>query len=999
MRMTPLRSSEPEQARPGDHDREANGWRVERKLATVLFADLVGSTALVAESDPEVARRRVTQFFELVSGNIAAHGGTVEKFAGDAVMAAFGVPRAHEDDGERALRAALEIQAAVGDLGVRCRIGIEAGEVVIGDVDATFATGQAVNAAARLQQVAEPDEILVGAAAHRLAAHAVEFESVGKRDLDGFAAPVQVWRALAASGRNGRPVGVHSVPIVGREAELELLRNTFERTVRDRRAHLATIYGEPGVGKSRLAREFLAGLEGATVLTGRSLPYGQGITYWPLAEMVKAWAGIADDDPSDVAREKLAESCEDEAVADLLGLALGLLEALGTDRSQQEIAWAAHEWAEQLAAAQPLVLSFEDIHWAEEPLLRLIEHLAGSVRDAPVFILCLARPDLLETFPGWGGGRVRGVTIELGALHRREAEQLVDALRPDLTLSPDQRHEVLDKTEGNPLFLEEMVRLFAEGVDGEVSIPDTVQSLIAARIDALPRAAKLVLQHAAVIGRVFWRGALAPVSEKVEDVDLVLEELLRRDFLLSEPRSSITGDEAFRFKHILIREIAYAGIAKADRAELHAAFAAWLHGRGVEELVEIRAYHLDRAVTLLGELDGKAPDDLVHETASALEAAGMRALAREANRSARELLLRAVELEPTLERRFQTARAAWGMDDIPAVAVEMERVRDEARRAGDRRIEGHAIIALGEVTAFRDSDIQGSRRLLEEGLGLLEPDDFIGRFDALRQLSALGRWVGDEAKSLRYAQEAFSAARRAGRKDLMSSAANSVASSYLWAFELDRAQAAAGEALRLSEETGGIVPRGHALGTLGQVEEFRGNADEAIRMYETSIALFVEAGAVLDQGGKLNHVAELVMDGGDLHRAERLAREAIRLLKPLGDRGHLCESQRILAQILLKRGNIEEAERYALDGLETVGPHDITSLATTKMALGLVRAAQGRDAEAEELLREAVGISVSAPAWVSTLTITHLKQFLESRDRHEEAAELEVPNLTAVHAL
>jgi class 3 adenylate cyclase/tetratricopeptide (TPR) repeat protein len=959
---------------------------IERKLATVLFVDLVGSTELVAESDPEVARRRVTQFFELVSGSIAAHGGIVEKFAGDAVMAAFGVPRAHEDDAERALRAALEIQGAVGELGVECRIGIEAGEVVIADADSTFATGQAVNAAARLQQVAAPNEILVGSTAHRLAGHTVDFESAGKHDLDGFAEPVEVWRALIAYGRNGRPVGALSVPIVGREAELELLQNTFERTVRDRRAHLVTIYGEPGVGKSRLAREFVAGLDGAMALKGRSLPYGQGITYWPLAEMVKAWAGIADDDHADVAREKLVESCEDEAVADLLALALGLLEAPETDRSQQEIAWAAREWAEQLAANQPLVLNFEDVHWAEEPLLRLIEHLAASVRDAPLLILCLARPELIETFPTWGGGRVRGVTIELGALNRHDAEELVDALLAGLTLPPEQRREVLDKTEGNPLFVEEMVRLLAEGTDGELPIPDTVQTLIAARIDGLPHAAKLVLQHAAVIGRVFWRSALAPVSEKVEDVDLVLEELVRRDFLVPEPRSSITGEEAFRFKHILIREIAYAGVGKADRAELHAAFAAWLHGRGVEELVEIRAYHLDRAVTLLGELDGKAPDALVHETASALEVAGVRAVAREANRAGRKLLLRAVELEPTLERRFQAARAAWRLDDIPAVAVEMERVRAEARGAGDRRIEGRAIIALGEVTAFRDSDLLVARKLIEEGLSLLEPDDLIGRFDALKQLSAFGLWVGNQEKSLWYAQEAFAVARRAGRKDLMGWAAKSLASAYLWASNLDRAEEAAAEALRLAEETGGIVPRGHALSMLGQVEEFRGNADAAAGMYQTSIALFAEAGAVLDQGAKLNHLAELVMHGGDDERAEELVREAIRLLKPLGDRGYLCESQRLLAEILVKRGNVEEAERYAREALDTVGPQDVTSLATTKMALGLVRAAQGRDGEAELLLREAVDAAAVAPGWIRGLVARRLAEFLDAQGRRDDAA-------------
>jgi class 3 adenylate cyclase/tetratricopeptide (TPR) repeat protein len=983
---------------PRDADPDAHTWGVERKLAAVLFVDLVGSTALVAGSDPEVVRRRVTQFFDLVSGSIAAYGGTVEKFAGDAVMAAFGIPRAHEDDAERALRAALEIRAAVSELGLECRLGIDAGEIVTGGLDSTFATGQAVNAAARLEQLAEPNEILVGPGAHRLALHAVEFESVGRRSLDGFAEPVEVWRAVAAARRDGRPVGALSVPLVGRGAELELLRNTFERTVRDGRPHLVTIYGEPGVGKSRLVREFLAGLEGPTVLTGRSLPYGEGITYWPLAEMVKTWAGIADDDPAGEAREKLVSFCEDEAVADLLALTVGVLEAVETDRSQQEIAWAAGEWAEQLAAAQPLVLAFEDIHWAEEPLLRLIKHLASPVRDAPLLILCLARPELLEVFPGWGGGRVRGGTLELGALARDEAEQLVDALVADLALPRDVRLDVLDKTEGNPLFLEETVRMLAEGSDGQVPIPDSVQALIAARIDGLPRAAKLVLQHASVIGRVFWRSALTKVSEQVEDVDGVLEELLRRDFLLPEARSSITGEDAFRFKHILIREIAYAGIAKSDRAELHAAFAAWLHGRGVEELVEIRAYHLDRAVTLLGELDGTAPESLVRETASALEAAGLRVLAREANRSARNLLVRAVELEPTLERRYQAARAAWRLDDIPAVAVEMERVRADAHEAGDRRLEGRALIALGEVTVFRDSDSPGSRQLIEDGLALLETDDFIGRFDALRQLSSLARWTGDRAGSRRYAKQALDAACAVGRKDLMSWASNELANAFLWAFELDAAEELANDAARLADESGGIVSRGRALHTLAHVAEVRGDPDEAARLYEDAMGLFVEAGAALDQGRNLNHQAELVMGRGDYDRAQRLAREAVRMLEPLGDRGYLCESQRILAETLVRQGKLAEAERYALAAVETVGPQDVTSLSTTRMALGLVRAAQGRDDEAEALLREAVDRSDLAPGWIQALTARRLAEFLESRGRHAEAAGLDARMKIPAHA-
>jgi class 3 adenylate cyclase/tetratricopeptide (TPR) repeat protein len=963
---------------------------VERKLASVLFVDLVGSTALVAGSDPEVARRRVTQFFELVSGIIDAHGGTVERFAGDAVMAAFGVPRAHEDDAERALRAAIEIREGVAELGLACRIGVEAGEIVSDGTDTTFATGQAVNTAARLQQLAEANEIMVGPGAHRLAASAAELEPGGLRRLKGFSQPVPVWRVVSMSDFGRRIVGSRVTPLVGREVELALLRNTFERTVRDCRAHLVTIYGEPGVGKSRLARDFASTLEDATVFVGRSLPYGEGITYWPLAEMVKASAGIVDDDPSDRARDKLRGICREEAVADLLALACGLVEGRGIDYGGQEIAWAAREWAEGLAACRPLVLGFEDAHWAEEPLLQLIEHLASRVRDARVLILCLARPELLDVYPGWGGGRVRGATMELGALTDEDADELVAALLVDAELPPELRREVLEKTEGNPLYVEETVRMLTEGAGRQVAIPDNVQALIAARVDGLPRAARNVLRRAAVIGRIFWRGAVADGSSDIDDLDGVFETLLLQDFILPEPRSSISGEEAFRFKHILTREIAYSGLTKSARAELHAAFAAWLRERGVEDLVEIRAHHLDRAAALLAELEGSAPPELAHETAAALQTAGERALAREANRAGRQLLLRAVELEPTLERRYQAARAAWRLDDIPAVVVEMECVRDDARAAENGAIEGRALLALGQVIAFRDSDATRSRELVEEGLALLEPDDVIGRLDGLRQLSTLAKWVGDRKGSRRFAHQAFDAAETTGRHDLMAWAANGLASSYLAEHDVDRAEELANKAFRLAEESGAIVPRGQALHVLGHVAELREDAEDAVELYEQAIALFAEAGAALDHARNLNFLGELVMRMGDPERGEQLTREAIGMLKPLGDRGYLCESQRILAEALVRQGRIDEGERYALEAIETVGPQDVMSLATTRMALGVVRAAQGRDEEAEKLLREAVERAVDvAPGFVQALSIDRLAQFLRTRGRDGEAAELD----------
>jgi len=392
---------------------------MERKLATVLFVDLVDHTDLVTGADPEVVRRRITTFFEGVARCIETHGGTVEKFAGDAVMAAFGIPQAHEDDAERAVRAALAIIDHVRELALEARIGVEAGEVVVDEADSTFATGEAVNMAARLQQAARPGEILIGEAAHRLTRTTIEAESAGPLELRGFREPVAAFRPVCVSDRRHSVANI-AAPFVGRDAELDLLHNTLQRTIRDRRPHVFTVYGDPGVGKSRLVREFLAGAETVTILSGRALPYGEGVTYWPLAEMVKSAAGISDDDPIETAREKLLECCGEEAIAELLGLASGVLESVEDERGQPEIAWAAREFVDELADVQPLVLVFEDIHWAEEPLLELIDHLAQWVRERALLIVCLARPELLDVRPGWGGGRVRSTAIELEPLPREE---------------------------------------------------------------------------------------------------------------------------------------------------------------------------------------------------------------------------------------------------------------------------------------------------------------------------------------------------------------------------------------------------------------------------------------------------------------------------------------------------------------------------------------------------------------------------------------------------
>jgi predicted ATPase/class 3 adenylate cyclase len=958
---------------------------MERKLATVLFVDLVGSTELVSGADPEVVRRRVTRFFDDVTHCVTTHGGIVEKFAGDAVLAGFGVAQAHEDDAERAIRAGLGILEAIERLGLQARVGIESGEVVVDSTESTFATGEAVNLAARLQQAADPGEILIGPGAHSLAGGQIETETVDPVDVKGRRHPLLAWRVVCASDR-GQTLHVPAVtPLVGRIEELELLANTFERTVRDRRAHVVTIYGEPGVGKSRLAREFVGVLEGATVLGGRCLPYGEGITYWPLAEMVKSAAGISDDDPVKEAMEKLRKTCEDEAVADLLGLAAGVLEAVEADRSGQEIAWAAREWADQLADVQPLVLVFEDIHWAEDPLFELVEHLATWVRESPLLIICLARPELVDVRPGWGGGRMRAAAIELEALHEADSEQLIDALAADTRLSAEARRALREKTEGNPLFVEETMRMLAEHGDDDLSasrIPDTLQALIAARIDQLPSEHKALLHRAAVIGRIFWHGAIAHSCPE-SDVDVLLDDLILRNFLLAEPRSTIIGERAFRFKHMLIREVAYTGLTKAERAQLHARFAEWLGERAGDELLEIRAYHLDHATQLLAELDGAPPADLARETAAALEEAGRRALAREANRSGRKLLLRSVELEPTLLRRYHAARAAWRLSDLPAVSIEMERVLTGARQAGDTEIEGKALTALAEVALLREANVPKATELIDAALDVL-PD--MGRFTALGVRSRIAWFVGDFQTQESASDEALEIARRLERKDLEAEALNSLAAVYKHQWRLDEAEEMLDRGLGLAEESGSIGARAQALESLGALYLDRREPARAMPLLEEARSLFSEIGESWMLGRTMNTLAWAAEQQGDLRLSERLLREAIGVLKRLEDRGTLCESQRALAEVLVRKGSIDEAERLALEALETVGEHDLSSRATTSMTMALVRAAQGRDDEAEALLDESLAMIEPTDfrgleAWI----ISRLEEYLRERGRDEEA--------------
>jgi len=964
---------------------------MERKLATVLFADLVGSTQLLDGQDPEITRRRVTSFFDGVQRCIETHGGTVEKFAGDAVMAAFGIPIAHEDDADRAVRAGLGILDHVSDLGLEARVGIEAGEVVVDETDSTFATGEAVNVAARLQQAAAPGEILMGESAHRLTVGRIEAESAGPLELRGFRNPIAAYRAIAV--RDGQPHAKVSAPFVGRLSELDLLENTLARTIRDRRPHVFTVYGEPGVGKSRLIREFLAGVEGTTILSGRALPYGEGVTYWPLAEMVKSAAGITDDDPMETAKQKLIECCGDEAIAELLGLASGVMEAVEGERGAPEIAWAAREFADELADVQPLIMVFEDIHWAEEPLLELIDHLAQWVRERALLILCLARPELLDVRPGWGGGRVRSTAIELEPLGRNDSEALADALLEEHQVSGNIRARLLDKAEGNPLFVEETVRMLLEqGADGGDRIPDSLQAMIGARIDRLPAGAKIVLQRGSVIGRTFWAGAIDHLSPEydADELEDLLDDLLLRDLVTREERSTIGGEAAYRFKHVLIREVAYGGLSKSGRAEYHTRFAEWLREKADKEVIEIRAYHLDQACLLYAELDGHPPEELARTAAKALASAGKRALALESNLSARKLLLRSVELESTLGRRFLAARAAWQLGDLPVVRDEMTVLVAEAAAEGDRAIQSRALTALSEVAASLDGELVRAAELADEALAVVEADDHDGRFRALDRRARVARWAGREAEAEEYLQQALEAARAAARKDHEARAALQLAGIYVGRMEEDKAAPLIDRALALAEESGSIVARASAAQSKGGLHRVRRQYEEAEGWLTKALDLYRETASVPEIAWTSRQLAQVAWETGNPVKAEKLFRESIRLLAPMKERGTLCESQRLLSQLLLAEGRIDEAEKFALAAGETVSAEDVTSRATTRVALAQVRAAQGRYEEADTLFAEAAEIiGTSEHCRILLDVLPPYADFLRGLERDAEAAELE----------
>jgi class 3 adenylate cyclase len=639
----------------------------ERKLATVVFADLVGSTALAGEQDPERTRLILNRFYDAMSEEVERCGGTVEKFAGDAVMAAFGAPAALEDHAERALHAALAMQRRLTELfgdQLQLRIGVNTGDVIVGRPreGSSFVTGDAVNVAARLEQAAAPGDILAGERTVAAAAGAFEFGDPATIEAKGKPAGVvsrRVMRALSLM----RPRGVRGLPsvFVGREAEFGELRSLYQRVVTDAEPHLVSILGDAGVGKTRLTREFWGWLGTQTPepmrRTGRTLSYGQGTTYWPMGEVLKEHFGISESDQP----EAIVAGLEDRPY---LGLTLGI--APGEDvhplvaRERLHDAWV--EFLGDLVANRPVVMLLEDMHWAEDDLCDLVDTLVAQV-SGPLLVLATARPEMVDRRPSWGGTWRRTSAMRLEALPTADTGRLLGELLGAEVPNPI-RDLIVGRAEGNPFFVEELVgTLIDRGVMardngtwsfGELppgfTVPDSVQAVLAARIDLLPAAEKAALQAASVIGRTFWTG---PVYELVagESPDIgVLEE---RDFVRRRPGSTLAGEREYVIKHALTREVAYATLPKARRARLHAAFAEWLESRAEErdELAPLVAHHFSQAVRpedrdLAWEGEGDVADRLRERAVTWSRRAAELAVGRYEIDEGLSLLRQAVALEP-----------------------------------------------------------------------------------------------------------------------------------------------------------------------------------------------------------------------------------------------------------------------------------------------------------------------------------------------------------------
>jgi class 3 adenylate cyclase/tetratricopeptide (TPR) repeat protein len=1010
----------------------------ERKLVTVLFADIVGSTEMGLSHDPEVVRASLGEAFESASEILRAHGGTVEKFIGDAVMAVFGVPAAHDDDPDRAVRAAFALRDrltsadTVDRPALRVRIGVNTGEAVAGSGETAqfLVTGPAVNAAARLQQAAAPGEIVVGDLTRKLTAGGVTYGAVREVDAKGIGR-IAAWPAASVVGdvpeqHRGLP-GLRA-PLIGRDHELRTLMQAYEGVAKDGRPHLLTVYGPAGAGKSRLTAEFFGAIGSDRVRAGRCLPYGEGITYYAVQLIVRADAGIGIADPRDVAiaklrraaRESFGDDVEDaDAVAKRVSVLAGIeraeeaLPEVQPDQLREELAFGLRRYLERRAASSPLVLVFEDVHWAEPGLLALIEDLAEWAR-APLLLLCLARPDFRELRPTWGSAAANATAITLSPLSSDDTRRLIGALLAIDDLPEQVRSDVVTRAEGNPLYVEEFLRMLMESGriekrDGRwvadasiatVEVPPTLQGLIAARLDRVAPEVKAVLQRASLAGRLFSTDALTALGDGAVPDAGPLRDAIRRDLLVEADERALGSGRVFRFKHVLIRDVAYSTVPKAERSRLHDRYGRWLEaslGDRRHEIADIVAFHAEQAFLLARELRPSAAADL-----------GRRAL---------DLLLEA-------------ARNAYERVDMHAALNLYRRARSVGESIGATSSESAE--AAGRIVLTQDQLATARPRVAEvdEAIGLARvaaPNPVLAELLVLR---AKLTWVEVGPEAVRpILHEALEAARQTGDADLIADvmfadAFNRYNSNEIG--EMYRLLREAHEHVKLTgSKRGGLI-----LFWLGGTAVFRGDltaasgfVDEAIAAlpYKSKFFRAIEHDArsrrALNQGDDVAALAEarianalyrevgqpsfiavsdwiigeaMIALGDDAGARDALT-EAADLFTRRGQRGQIPEVRARLARALVHLGDIAAAREHAEAARAIAMPRDVESRFIAAVALAEVLEADHDLPAADALFREAIAImEPSGIGYRLAETREHYARFLLRHGRVDEArAELE----------
>ena len=963
-----------------------------RRVVTIVFADVTGSTSLGERLDPEAMRRVMGRYFDEMAAVIERHGGTVEKFIGDAVMAVFGIPRLHEDDALRAVRAADGMRDALTAMnedlerdygvGLSARIGVNTGEVVAGDPTAgqRLVTGDAVNVAARLEQAAEPGQALLGDSTFRLVKDAVEVEAVAPLQLKGKAEAVPAFRLLAVREDTAGHERHLDSPMVGRGKELEMLERALERVVAERTSHLFTLLGPAGVGKSRLVGEFLAGpASTAAILRGRCLSYGEGITFYPLAEVVQQAAGVERSDDVATARGKLTRIAAGADDAErIVTLVAGLL-AWGEPVAAEEASWGVRKLLEHLARDRPVALVFDDIHWAEPAFLDLVEHLADWTRDAALLLLCVARPELLEIRPGWAGGKMNASTILLEPLDGEATSSLVDNLLGAAEIPATARARILEAAEGNPLFVEEMLAmLIDDGLlrfdDGawhavedlaDVTVPPTIQLLLAARLDRLDAEERAVIERGAVEGKVFHAGAVSTLAPDAlrPNVPSRLLALARKE-LIRPDRAEFAGEDAFRFRHLLIRDAAYQAMPKEQRADLHERFAGWLEHAAGERLAEydgILAYHLEQAYRFRLEL-GPADErtrELGVAAARRHRAAADRATERGEFSVVVPHLERSIEMTEGAERvyaRVELARAFGEANRFQEGLDSAEAARMEAEQLGDERAVRLADLeqarGLGQVdpsfTNARGTEIASSALAWFEAAG---DDEGI-----VRSLLALSRYVfyaGHCAQALAISEQLLDRVRDLPHHERDVVAAGFFVYSYFGPGRVDdgfefarRSEAVFGDSL-----VGRALVATHEIGILGMA----GREDEIGARVAEIEAIWAELGDAAEQLTMNQLRGETERRLGRLDRAEQQFRDAIALLDALGETGFNSTMQGCLANVLCDQGKFDEAEPVAERARKLTAGDDFASLTLWHQAMAKIRSSRGDHDAAIELADEAIG--------------------------------------------